>query len=65
LLTKVGVYTLIRVFTLIFVGDVGYTHSIILAIAGLTMLSGVLGALAQGEVRRVLSFCSSAASASP
>jgi multicomponent Na+:H+ antiporter subunit D len=56
LLTKVGVYTLIRVFTLIFVGDVGYTHSIILAIAGLTMLSGVLGALAQGEVRRVLSF---------
>jgi len=56
LLTKVGVYTLIRVFTLIFVGDVGYTHTIILVIAGLTMITGVLGALAQSEVRRVLSF---------
>jgi len=56
LLTKVGVYALIRVFTLIFVGNVGFTHTVILVIAGLTMVTGVLGAAAQGEFRRILSF---------
>ena len=56
LLTKVGVYALIRVFTLIFLQDTGYTHNLILVVAGLTMVSGVLGAVAQNEFRRVLSF---------
>jgi multicomponent Na+:H+ antiporter subunit D len=56
LLTKVGVYALIRVFTLLFVQDVGYTHSLILTVAGLTMVTGVLGAVAQDEFRRILSF---------
>jgi multicomponent Na+:H+ antiporter subunit D len=56
LLTKVGVYALIRVFTLLFVHDVGYTHALLLIVAGLTMVTGVLGALAQDELRRALSF---------
>ena len=56
LLTKVGVYALIRVFTLLFTQDVGYTHTLILIVAGLTMVTGVLGAAAQHEVRRILSF---------
>jgi multicomponent Na+:H+ antiporter subunit D len=56
LLTKVGVYALIRVFTLLFVQDTGVTHSLILLVAGLTMVTGVLGALAQQDFRRVLSF---------
>lgn len=56
LLTKVGVYALIRVFTLMFIQDVGYTHTIILVIAGLTMLIGILGAVSQNEFRRILSF---------
>lgn len=56
LLTKVGVYALIRVFTLLFVQDVSYTHTLILIIAGLTMVTGVLGAAAQDEFRRILSF---------
>ncbi|HYG99958.1 MAG TPA: Na+/H+ antiporter subunit D [Terriglobales bacterium] len=56
LLTKVGVYAMIRVFTLMFVQDVGYTHSLILVISGITMLVGVLGAVAQNEFRRILSF---------
>ena len=56
LLTKVGVYALIRVFTLLFVRDVGYTHMLILVLSGLTMVTGVLGAVAQREFRRVLSF---------
>lgn len=57
LLTKVGVYALVRVFTLLFVPDVGYnTHTLILVVAGLTMVTGVLGAVAQTEMRRLLSF---------
>lgn len=56
LLTKVGVYALVRVFTLIFIRDVSYTHTIILVIAGLTMVTGVLGAVSQNEFRRILSF---------
>jgi len=55
LLTKVGVYSLIRVFTLIFTGDVGYTHEIILVAAALTMVTGVFGAVAQNDMRRILS----------
>jgi multicomponent Na+:H+ antiporter subunit D len=56
LLTKVGVYALIRVFTLIFTHDIGLTHTILLVIAGLTMVTGVLGAAAQNDFRRILSF---------
>jgi multicomponent Na+:H+ antiporter subunit D len=56
LLTKVGVYALIRVFTLLFVRDTGYTHTIILIISALTMVTGVLGAVAHNEFRRILSF---------
>lgn len=56
LLTKVGVYALLRCFTLIFDHDVGYTHQILLWVAGLTMITGVLGAAAQTDIRRILSF---------
>lgn len=56
LLTKVGVYALIRFFTLIFVQEVDFTHQLLLIIAGFTMLSGVLGAMAQMEFRKILSF---------
>jgi multicomponent Na+:H+ antiporter subunit D len=56
LLTKVGVYALIRVFTLLFVKDAAFTHLLILVVSGLTMVVGVLGAIAQDEFRRVLSF---------
>ena len=56
LLTKVGVYTLLRVFTLLFTQDVTYTHTLILIISGLTMVTGVLGAMSHNEFRRILSF---------
>lgn len=56
LLTKVGVYAMIRAFTLIFTTGQAYTHGVILTIGVLTMLIGVLGAIAQNDVRRVLSF---------
>jgi multicomponent Na+:H+ antiporter subunit D len=56
LLTKVGVYAIIRTFTLLFDGDAGYTGPIIAAIAIFTMVTGVLGAAAHFDIRRILSF---------
>ncbi len=56
LMTKVGVYAAVRVFTLLFTQDVNYTHTLILIVAGLTMVTGVLGAVAQYDFRRLLSF---------
>ncbi|WP_322892392.1 MULTISPECIES: Na+/H+ antiporter subunit D [unclassified Yoonia] len=56
LLTKVGVYALMRVFTLVFDHDIGYTHTILLWVACFTMVTGVLGAAAQSDFRKILSF---------
>ncbi|QXI63312.1 Na(+)/H(+) antiporter subunit D [Paracoccus marcusii] len=56
LLTKVGVYALIRMFTLVFDQDVGFTHTILLWASVVTMVTGVLGAAAMNDFRRILSF---------
>ncbi|WP_289023459.1 proton-conducting transporter membrane subunit [uncultured Salegentibacter sp.] len=55
LLTKVGVYALIRVFTLIFVDDV-FLDQILLVLAIFTLFSGALGALVQNNIRKVFSY---------
>ncbi|MFT4051968.1 MAG: Na+/H+ antiporter subunit D [Microbacterium sp.] len=54
LLTKVGVYAMIRTETQIFRENDVNTLLLIVAVA--TMLVGVLGALAQAELKRILSF---------
>jgi multicomponent Na+:H+ antiporter subunit D len=56
LLTKVGIYALIRFFTLVFAGDNTFLNYLLPALAALTMITGVLGAAAQMEFRRILSF---------
>lgn len=56
LLTKVGVYALVRSFTLLFVSDGETTHALLLGIAAFTMAVGVLGAVSHREVRRILAF---------
>ena len=56
LLTKVGVYSLIRVFTLLFQNAPPVLYNLLLVQAGLTMIVGLVGALAQRDFRRVLSF---------
>jgi multicomponent Na+:H+ antiporter subunit D len=56
LLTKVGVYCLMRVFTLIFIQDPYYTHNLILILSGLTMFLGVLGAIIQNDFKKILSY---------
>ena len=55
LLTKVGVYAIIRTQTLLFPPD-AQQGQLLLVVAGLTMLVGVLGALAQDDIKRMLSF---------
>ncbi|WP_017728444.1 Na+/H+ antiporter subunit D [Halalkalibacterium ligniniphilum] len=56
LLTKVGIYAIMRTFTLIFTHDPSFTHNIILALACLTMFFGVLGAVSQFDFKRILSY---------
>src|SRR5690606_20377832 len=55
LLTKVGVYAIIRTQVLLFAPDDG-ASTVLLWLAGLTMVVGVLGAIAQDDVKRILSF---------
>jgi multicomponent Na+:H+ antiporter subunit D len=53
LLTKIGVYAIVRTQTLLFAN----AHStLLLWVAGFTMIVGVLGAIAQNDVKRILSF---------
>ena len=54
LLTKVGVYAIIRAHSLLFPS--GGLDSVLLVAALLTMLVGVLGAIAQNDIKRLLSF---------
>ncbi len=56
LLTKVGVYALIRVFTLVFDREMPAIQDLLIAVSALTMLTGVLGAAAHSQIRRILSF---------
>lgn len=55
LLTKVGVYAIIRTQTLLFPPE-SQQGTVLLIIGGLTMVVGVLGALAQDDLKRLLSF---------
>ena len=55
LLTKVGVYAIVRTQTLMFPAD-SRPATLLLVVAGATMVVGVLGAIAQDDVRRIFSF---------
>src|SRR3712207_2747165 len=54
LLTKVGVYAIIRTQTLLF--PTGVLDPVLMWAALATMLIGILGAVAQTDIRRILSF---------
>jgi multicomponent Na+:H+ antiporter subunit D len=56
ILTKIGIYAMWRVLVMVFGGDMLVLQPLVLALAALTMVTGVLGAVAQSEVRRLLSF---------
>ena len=54
LLTKVGVYSIVRTQTLLFPET--RPSTVLLVFAGFTMVVGVLGAIAQNDMKRILSF---------
>src|SRR5687768_13083583 len=56
LLTKVGVYAMSRVFTLLFPDPTASVYAALLVMSGITMVVGLIGALGQHDLRRVLSF---------
>ena len=55
LLTKVGVYAIIRTQTLLFPED-SVVDDVLMWLALLTMVVGILGAVAQNDIKRLLSF---------
>ncbi len=56
LLTKAGVVALFRIFTLVFPAERVTLQPVLAVLAALTMVTGVLGAIAQYDSRRLLSF---------
>ncbi len=56
LMTKVGAYSLYRVLGLVMQNELRHLAPWIMLIAGVTMVIGVFGAMAQMNVRRILSF---------
>ncbi len=57
ILTKVGVYSLLRVFVLCFRQEGSqFALDVLLFLSGLTMLLGVLGAMCRWDIRRILSW---------
>jgi multicomponent Na+:H+ antiporter subunit D len=57
ILTKVGVYSLLRVFVLCFRQEGHqFALNVLLFLSGLTMLLGVLGAMCRWDIRRILSW---------
>lgn len=56
LLTKVGVYALMRIFTLLFQDGPAFLVSLLLAMSVATMVIGLVAAQSERDFRRVLSF---------
>lgn len=56
LLTKVGVYALFRMVTLVFADGSALTLPLLVAVACATMFFGVIGALSQWDFKRILSY---------
>ena len=55
LLTKVGIYAMFRIFTLIFIPD-DFIKILLITIAVLTILTGSFGALIKNNIRRLFSY---------
>jgi multicomponent Na+:H+ antiporter subunit D len=54
LLTKVGVYAIMRTYTLFFVHDTEFTHGLLMALSILTVIAGCIGALAYFDVKQII-----------
>lgn len=56
LLTKVGVYSILRVFSLMFVYKIEYTHTLFIWIAALSLIFGVIGALSTHNIKLIIAY---------
>lgn len=56
ILTKIGVYALLRVLVMLFEPERALLSDVIAWVAAATMVLGIMGALAQSDMRRVLGF---------
>lgn len=56
LLTKVGIYSILRVFSLIFVFKLDYTHQLFIWIAALSMIFGVIGAISTTNIKLIVAY---------
>jgi len=56
LLTKVGIYAMIRIFTLLFYHEQEITHTIIGLLAGITLIGGSIGAIAYKDIRQIVAY---------
>lgn len=56
LLTKVGIYALFRMFTLLFYHEPSITHTLIGVMAGITLIGGSLGAVAYKDIRQIVTY---------
>lgn len=56
LLTKVGVYAMFRMFTLLFYHQPNITHTLIGVMAGATLILGSIGAIAYKDIRLIITY---------
>src|SRR5690606_6671353 len=56
LLTKVGIYVILRMFTLIFYHEPGITHTILVWMGAITMIFGAIGAVSYWGIRKILAY---------
>lgn len=54
LLTKVGVYSIIRTYTLFFYHDIGYSHRLLAILAIVTIIIGLIGAIAYWDIKKII-----------
>lgn len=56
LLTKVGIYSLLRVFSLIFIHERDITHEFFIWIAAFTLIFGSIGALSTNNIKLIVAY---------
>ncbi|MDZ5472083.1 Na+/H+ antiporter subunit D [Bacillus sp. 31A1R] len=54
LLTKVGIYSIMRTYTLFFYHDIGFTHQILGVLSIITIIVGVIGAIGYWDIKKII-----------